>query len=133
MRKYKSLSGFQLDKPWRNPKFKGITQFDPLPDNMQMVKSPKTNRDANDEENFEEVKKVTKLVKTVNKYNDQFPQRNASDIRHLFEKSGLIGPIKWQSGLRFNSDKEHYMNSKRPYKSGNKFNSKNYSKQQTAE
>lgn len=133
MRKYKSISGFHLDKPWRNPKFKGITQFDPLPDDFIKVKPLNTNRDSNEGDNIEEIKKVAKNTKTINKYNDQFPQRNASGIRHLFEKSGLIGPIKWQSGLRFNSDKEQYLNTKRSNKMGSKYNSKNISKQQVVE
>ena len=112
LRKYKSLSGFQLDKPWRNPKFKGIKEFDPLPENFLKVKTLHSNRESVEEDNTEE-RKIVKKLKVVNKYNDQFPQRNASGIRHLFEKSGQVGSIKWQSGLRFTSDKEHYLITKK--------------------
>lgn len=115
LRKYNSLSGFKLEKPWRIPKFKGLRQFDPIESEFLKTKTINTNRNSVDEESVGlSVKK--KLVSKASKYNDQFPQRNASGIRHMFGKTCQIGSIKWESGLRFGSDKDLYLNTRKPSK-----------------
>ena len=107
MRKYKSINGFRQDKPWIFPKFKGLKQFAQANNEYQKVKSLITNKESIDDNSSKTPIQGKRQVKSSSKYNDKFPQRNASAIRHLFEKSSQIGSIKWQSGLRFNSDKEY--------------------------
>lgn len=108
LRKYKSINGFKIEKPWRIPKFKGLKQFDPYPKENIKISSLISNRESADGEIAKALSQTKRHFKSELKYSDKFPQRNASGIRHLFEKTCQIGSIKWQSGLRFSCDKDQY-------------------------
>ena len=83
------MSGFSADKPFAFPTVKESKQMFGLP----QASGALTKR-----------KEKPKKLKLNLGYNDKFPQRNASSIRHLFGKTSQIDSIKWGASLRWNND-----------------------------
>lgn len=110
LRKYNSLSNLQQEKAWKFPGLKGAKEAIAFPSPYTTATQSHQLGVATERGPFRFGKNKSKALKENGKYNDQFPQRNTCSIRHLFDKAALIGPIKWQSSLRWDSDKYKFDN-----------------------
>lgn len=107
-RSMKSLNGFH-SSPWKFPGLKGAK------DAISSETYYKLTQDQPDGSMSQRQplligKGKKRLLQREGPYNDKFPQNNTSNIRHLFDHSSQVGSIKWESGLRWNSDKYMFIN-----------------------
>lgn len=99
LRKYKSSTNFQSPQPWKFPGIKGAKEAiaNDTVGFVSPMKASQTERRSGSTKKF-----------SKNLYSDKFPQRNANAIRHMFGQTSHVGSIKWEAGLRWNSDKNNY-------------------------